>query len=108
MALESSQGWACQDCTFLLANGDTPEDWDEERTQAWLNEIARRSDGYSIVLGGEHDEDCPNLDSDGNWLGHEDCYCERIDFSMSPCEVCGSHLGGDRHAVTYFRQAVES
>ena len=29
----------------------------------------------------------------------EDCTCSETRFSWSPCEICGSNLGGDRHYV---------
>jgi hypothetical protein len=39
--------------------------------------------------------ECPTAGDDGN-----DCYCEQLGFSWSPCEICNSGLGGDRHAAT--------
>jgi hypothetical protein len=35
-------------------------------------------------------------------LGGE-CDCEENTFSWSPCDVCGSNLGGSRHAVSFFK-----
>lgn len=95
-------GWACSDCTMLIANGETPAEMDETQTAAWLAEIDRRADGGYWVNGGEHDSDCDNLDDEGNWVGTSDCDCERIEFTWSSCDVCGSHLGGGRDAVTLF------
>jgi hypothetical protein len=100
---ETYQGWACVDCLFLLANGETPEGWTEEETQAWLAKIERRADGGDWELGGEHDDDCPNVDHEtGQWLGNADCWCEHQEFSWSSCDVCGSQLGGSRDAVTWY------
>jgi hypothetical protein len=99
-----STGWACTDCLILLANGETPPEMDEDQAAAWLADIDRITEGFSVVLGGEHDEDCPNM-VDGEWSGHTDCYCEREEFSMRQCDVCGSPLGGSRHAVTFFNKA---
>jgi hypothetical protein len=36
-------------------------------------------------------------------LGGE-CECEQTTFSWSPCDVCGSHLGGAREAVVFWPQ----
>jgi hypothetical protein len=103
-----SQGWCCDDCLFLFANGDTPVDWDEERTQAWLDEIARRSEGLDIAIGGEHDFDCKNVDEDGNWVGNTDCSCEEREFDTTQCSTCGTRLHGRRHAVTYFERSTSA
>lgn len=102
MVITTSQGWACSDCTMLLANGETPPEMDERETAAWLAEIDRRTEGFDVTLGGEHEDDCDNLDADGGWVGGSDCYCERQEFSWSSCDVCGSRLGGSRDAVTFF------
>jgi len=32
-----------------------------------------------------------------------ECDCEVNTFSWSPCDVCGSNLGGERHAVSFWR-----
>lgn len=96
----TAQGSACGDCLVLLANGETPVDMNEDETEAWLKEIARRSGDLHVVVGGEHEDDCPNME-DGEWAGSTDCSCEDLGFSSSPCDVCGSHFGGDRYAVTY-------
>lgn len=96
-----SSGWCCVDCLFLLANGDTPEGLSPDETAEWLAKIDRRTEGFEVVLGGEHVEDCPNIE-DGQWQGTTDCDCEQVTFSSSPCDVCGSQLAGCRHAVAYF------
>lgn len=94
-------GWCCDDCLFYLANGETPVDMSEEDTEAWLAEITQRAGAWHVSLGGEHDDDCPNM-ADGQWEGSTDCPCETLEFSWTPCDVCGSHLGGGRSAVEYF------
>ncbi len=33
----------------------------------------------------------------------DDCECENEGFSWSSCDVCGSNLGGDRYAVTFWK-----
>lgn len=32
-----------------------------------------------------------------------ECECEHSSFSWSPCDVCGSNLGGRRDAVSFFK-----
>lgn len=105
-------GWVCYDCLGLLANGETPENMDEEQTAAWLKEIERREDGADVTLGlmaSEHESSCPNIDEDGDWIGGSECQCERQEFSWSQCNLCGSRLGGSRDAVTFWfdKQATE-
>jgi len=130
-----SRGWCCSDCLFLFANGETPVDLDEADTAAWLDEIDRKSEGLTVCLGGEHEEDCPNMayvrphtprtlkrvsrayrrramrnaatwraERKRYWTGQTDCDCETQEFSWSPCDTCGSRLGGSRDAVTYFKK----
>jgi len=82
---------------MLLANGETPPEMSEDETAAWLNSL----DDTEVTPGlraDEHDEACPNH---GDWSG-EECYCETVDFSWSPCDSCGSDLAGTRHAVTFW------
>lgn len=74
-------GEACVDCLMLLANGETPPEMDENETQSWLELIGHRTEGFTVVPACE--EECKGS------------------FSMSPCDVCGSHLGGDRHPVVF-------
>lgn len=91
-------GWACTDCTMLIANGETPPEMTEAETAAWLNEIDRRMDGTTTVTlgrmlgedGCEHRQLCEE---------HMD-QCERDEFSWAQCDYCGSTLGGERHAIT--------
>lgn len=95
-------GWCCVDCLFLLANGDTPTEMSEAETLTWLADIELRNAGHDITLGmltEDHNDTCPRK------LGDRDaeCDCETITFSTSPCDVCGSNLHGERHAVAFFK-----
>lgn len=77
----------CVDCLQLIANGeDYTEAGDlEDRIAAiWPPE-----DGWRLA---------PNCPPDGDCGG----------FSWSPCDACGSRLGGDRHYAVAFRVGVES
>lgn len=89
-------GWCCTDCAMLIANGETPPDMTQDETDAWL---ARTNDAGDVTLGrepGALDCDCWSTDTDQHIEG-----CERLTFSWSPCDVCGSTLGGSRNAVTF-------
>lgn len=71
-------GWACQDCTVLIANGDAPCDLGPAELAGYLDRVERRTGDLHVVVGDDHD-----------------------DFSWSPCDVCGGNLGGDRHRVHF-------
>jgi hypothetical protein len=96
-----STGWACMDCTVLLANGETADDWTEDETAAFLARYESTVGERDVSLGGPHDDDCPNM-IDGEWDGSTDCSCETMEFSWTRCATCGSGLGGARYAVTFF------
>lgn len=98
MTQDTATGWICTDCMMLLANGEAPPEMSEEETAAWLASIDDETEMTPGLLAEEHDEDCPNH---GGWQGVE-CSCERQEFSWSACDSCGSHLGGERHAVTFW------
>jgi len=98
----AATGWACTDCLILLANSDAPADLCEAETADWLAQIAQRTDGYTLTIGMHADEHrCAGEDG----LRRNDCGCDSDPFSWQPCEVCGSHLGGERHAVTFWQDA---
>lgn len=62
----------------------------------------------AVVTAGiwPHNDGCANVALDGTWLGIVDCDCERITFTWSSCDGCGSRLGGSREALTVWE--VES
>lgn len=64
--------WVCEDCAHFQANGELPDYDTDERVVAVRN-------GHPFVL------DC----------GDNAEYCDP--FSWSPCDACGSTLGGSRH-----------
>ena len=96
-------GRCCVGCLMMLANGEN-DDWDEWETYAWEKTVADRLGDVRVDLGGEHEEDCPNVDQEtGAWIGASDCDCERDEFSWARCDVCGSGLGGSRDAVHFYK-----
>lgn len=98
-------GWACTDCLVLLANGEDPADtMTQLEINDWHREIDRRNAGYEITLGMlREDHSCQ--DENGNTASDngDECNCEVKTFSWSACHVCGSNLGGERHAVSWFK-----
>lgn len=97
---ETTTGWACQDCLFLLANGETPEELDEAETAAYLARVTNAE----VTLGRTFGEGSCEHDWDA-WAAGDESHaleCETRDFSWASCDVCGSTLGGSRHAVTFW------
>lgn len=61
----------CDDCAMMSANGSHGWEYDE----SWLNAYVAQADALGDPI-----------------LTHDESH-----FSMSPCEFCGSRLGGNRH-----------
>jgi hypothetical protein len=98
---EHSNGWCCVDCLMLLANGETPTEMSETETAEYLARVAQHTGERDVTLGrmlGEDGCECEDWDCDTHHEG-----CEQNTFSSSPCDVCGSHLGGSRDAVTFWK-----
>lgn len=92
-------GACCTDCLILLANGETDPSWTEAETAEYLQRVERCSAGTEVTLGmlaSEHS--C----QDASGQIADECDCEQLGFSWSACDVCGSNLGGDREAVTFW------
>jgi hypothetical protein len=71
------EGRCCTDCILYLANGDCGDD---ETTEAIAMAIeARWSPDEARNMVADCGEECDE------------------EFSWSPCEACGSRLGGARH-----------
>lgn len=102
-------GYCCTDCLFYVAYGDVPTDISQADIDAWLTEVTSRNDGFSVVLGmptDEHNDTCPRRNPcglDECDCSEVECDCETISFSSRQCDVCGSNLGGERHAVSFFK-----
>jgi len=100
------QLWVCVDCYFAYHNGDYNKT-DEMCCQPFgLHDL---SDGTPVMahrgfssglMADEHADDCAFRTSNGTepctWGGE----CEQISFSTRPCDTCGCHLSGTRHAMT--------
>lgn len=128
--------WVCVCCIHSYANGLCCEREDahkrarDERGRFIGGGVTVLGDGIPLsaitkgfhVMSGmgweDHDSDClsyivNDLKSrfpDMDWPdvpGDYECGCEKTDFSHSQCEGCGSHLYGERHAMTLFGPASE-
>ena len=100
--------WVCYDCYAYEANGVDALTYIEDDTE--------RAEREQEINGGHISGDCYHW-SPGRFHGlrPRDCgsdhdgmedhdgmtECETQDFGRSPCENCGSRLGGSRHAFTY-------
>lgn len=87
--------WVCQDCMFMHANGEEPLDRPATEPELW-NRFPLAAE-ISMGLGRE-EHDCDY--ATGGEYG--ECDCEHQSFSWQSCDGCGSTLGGDRHAFTYW------
>lgn len=93
----TAPGWCCVDCLMLEANGETNPDWDEEQTESYLARVEEAGHWTLGRLLGQNGCECEDWDTDQHREG-----CERKEFSWSWCDVCGSKLGGERAAVTFW------
>lgn len=84
--------WACTDCLFLQVNGELPTEMSEEQAEEWLANIDLLAEGVDHYTPGCDHNDCDHDDGD------ERTACETQEFSWSRCDLCGSKLGGSRHA----------
>ena len=67
---------ACTDCVAAIANDDYPDD-DARAESIIAGERYWWQEGYVVVNGSD----------------------ETDHFSWSPCDLCGSHLGGARETL---------
>src|SRR4051812_36292426 len=107
---EHSNSWCCIDCLMWLANGETPPELDEEETQKWKENFWKRNEGYELTLGRMFGEDgCEHTHEDWDEDSQPHALeCEQIEFSWSQCDTCGSNLGGERGAVTFWWDKEEA
>ena len=104
MSTETITLWVCVDCYHAYHEGDyTPTD------QATPWSLFDLTDGAptigSQVTAGRMlgDGDCPHRADDPDDAAAVQDHaeeCEHRTFSTSRCDGCGSHLAGDRHAMT--------
>jgi hypothetical protein len=85
----------CVDCLMQLTNGECEYGDDTgERERTHLAGMAKQLGDHNVTLGWRFSE-YPD-DS----CAHDGCECDQLGLSWSPCDGCGSTLGGDRYAAT--------
>lgn len=95
--------WVCQCCALSHANGECCADDDHggDGIAPW-SAVDERYRVTAGLLAEEHDEEC-DFRADPQ-CREVDCECERLSFTWSRCEGCGSALAGDRWAHTLWRE----
>ncbi len=72
------EGMCCTDCILLLANGECGDNAETEAVQACIAAFRPGVRSEYLVCTSTEETD--------------------VEFSWSPCECCGSRLGGSRHS----------
>jgi hypothetical protein len=87
--------WVCQCCLFAReGDGDGCDGNGGCAGDPWRL-LTEAGPGYSVTAGMLREEhECPE-DAD-------ECDCETRSFSWSPCDGCGSPLGGARYAYAFW------
>lgn len=88
MKVVADDMWFCEDCYVYAVNGDEPAeagDWTPDDVDAM---------GPHLVPEGPHVD--------------EDEGADHNEFSRSPCEACGSNLGGSRHRMAQLGEEDEA
>jgi hypothetical protein len=96
--------WVCMDCMLHHANGEcgSCSDMYGPHDEEPLSAVEAP---FTVAMGmaySEHSEDCETR-IQGRVPDNYECDCETDTFSTSQCEGCGSHLHGERHAMTLFK-----
>lgn len=92
--------WVCVDCLHAEVNGEELPDRDPSQPELWALWPAGSGDVTVGILDEEHDPEC-----DPDVRTYEGCECDHRTFSWSRCEGCGSTLGGERQAFTYWSES---
>ena len=105
---DHANGWCCADCLQLLANAETPPELSTKETTDYLYSVSATMAAGEVTLGRVFGEDgCAHTadawHSGDNTAEEHATECETRTFSMRRCDVCGSPLGGSRHAVTFWQ-----
>ena len=59
---------------------------------------------YDLTSGMDWDEHYEPQACEAAYESGDPCGCDRIDFSWSACEGCGSTLGGERYVYTLWTE----
>lgn len=102
-ALVTFTYWVCVDC-YETHHG-VREEWRDAPELEPLGLIPDTAEVTAGLVADEHAPDCPNIGPAGEWIGGDECECERVEFTWSRCDGCGSTLGGAREALTVWEPA---
>lgn len=96
--------WVCTNCLMHHANGECGcchDDCNHEGFEplSAIEAPQRVAMGMAYL---EHTEGCLRRALRGDTPSDYECDCETDTYSTSQCEGCGSHLHGERHAMTLF------
>lgn len=108
--------WVCQDCYLTHHGYDEHELGYEPETEPWAlwkdERVEFASGGNPCECDDKHETRMSHFgtalwcETEQNAYCNWECHCyeyvDRQDFSWTPCEGCGSTLGGAREAMTYF------
>ena len=85
--------------TVTTYGGNTYEYRAEDEIDARVQFVEARTVGDvpSLAIKSVTEHELRTAGDDGN-----ECDCEVDSFSWSPCDYCGSNLGGERHAISFF------
>ena len=87
----------CTDCYMFNHYGDGSTWWSysfgDHVTPEMANDIRQGFDKLGNVITGDHHGEHCTQEYDSL------CHCDETYFSWSPCEICKSSLGGDRHEI---------
>lgn len=88
----------CTDCILFIANGELPDEPHDDGTpRHWGDDEPHGPRAQQILAGVEHD-------LPGSWaLGNG----EVDEFAVSPCDCCGTTLGGERHDAEFVTQVLD-
>jgi len=99
--------WVCTDCYWEhhYPNGCEDDGPENPRPDSRLALARLDAEGWNVSAGldsSQHEAPVCVSDYIDGISGAEECECETIPFSWSPCECCLSTLGGSRNALTLF------
>lgn len=87
--------WICVDCYYARHGIADELDYTPDREP--LNLISADAELSAGMMAEEHACGYTGADGTEHW---QECECEHDTFSWSPCDGCGSTLGGAREALT--------
>jgi hypothetical protein len=85
--------WVCVDC-YLTHHGYSRDELGHAPSHEPLSGLSDVEHVSAGLMWAEHE--CGRE----SWDDGDECECEHVTFSKTPCEGCGSPLAGSREALT--------